>query len=77
VQGNDPDRAAHIVRRSRARAHPDDLGITHDGFVRTLEGLAAYARAEQLDMSVVDLRPIDRTAVEAAWSFVQTLPRVD
>ena len=77
VQGNEPDRAARIVQRSKARAHPDDLGITHDDFVRALEGLAAYARAEQLDMSVVDLRPIDRAAVDAAWTFVQSLPRVE
>ncbi|MFN8023716.1 MAG: iron-containing alcohol dehydrogenase [Acidimicrobiales bacterium] len=76
VQGNDPERAAHLVRRSGVRAHPDDLGISFDDFSAALGGLAAYARAEGLDVSVVDLHPVDERAIAAAWRFASSLPRV-
>lgn len=77
LQQHDPDRAMRIVTRSHARAHPDDLGISRDDFVRTLDGLAAYSRAEGLDMAVADYRPITRDAIDDAWSFVCGLPRRD
>ncbi|MFN6121862.1 MAG: iron-containing alcohol dehydrogenase [Actinomycetes bacterium] len=77
LQQHDPDRAIRIVTRSHARAHPDDLGISRDDFVRTLDGLAAYSRAEGLDMALADYRPITRDAIDAAWSFVRMLPRRD
>jgi len=76
VQGNDPERALDLVRRSGARAHPADLGITRDDFVRTLLGLSAYARAEGLDVGVADLRPITPARADAAWAFTDRLPRV-
>lgn len=75
VQGNDPDRAHRIVSRSRARAHPADLGIDEADFRRCLAGLAGYCRAEGLDMAVADYRPITDGAVDAAWAFTTTLPR--
>jgi len=77
LQQHDPDRAMRIVTRSHARAHPDDLGISRDDFVRTLDGLAAYSRAEGLDMALADYHPITRDAIDAAWSFVRMLPRRD
>jgi glycerol dehydrogenase-like iron-containing ADH family enzyme len=76
VQGNDPDRAMSIVRRAKVRAHPADLGIDRTDFARCLEGLAGYARAEGLDMGVADYRPITPAAVDAAWEFVASLPRL-
>lgn len=75
VQGNGPERAARIVRRSMVRAHPDDLGITERDFTTTLAGLATYARAEQLDMGVADYAPIEAQQIADAWSFVSALPR--
>ncbi len=77
VQGNDPGWAASVVGRARARAHPAELGIAHDEFVRSLVGLADYAADEGLDRSVVDYRAIGRSEADAAWSFVGSLPRTD
>lgn len=75
VQGNDPDRAHRIVADAHVRAHPDDLGVSRHDFDHALLGLAAYARANELDIGVPDLRPIDSAAADAAWSFVSSLPR--
>jgi glycerol dehydrogenase-like iron-containing ADH family enzyme len=75
VQGNDPSRARNIVERAHVRAHPDDLGIDEAAFRESLLGLAAYARAEGLDVGVADLRPITPGQADAAWAFVQGLPR--
>jgi glycerol-1-phosphate dehydrogenase [NAD(P)+] len=75
VQGNDPDRAADIVAHSGVRAHPADLGITEAQFRVALTGLAAYARAENLDVSVADLKPVTAAQVDAAWRAVCALPR--
>lgn len=75
VQGNDPDHARRIVERSMARAHPEDLRVERADFQRCLRDLAAYARAEDLDVSVADLRPITESQIDAAWAFVSTLPR--
>lgn len=75
VQGNDPSRARRIVSDSMARAHPEDLGIDEVPFRGCLRDLGAYARAEDLDVSVADLRPITESQIDAAWAFVNTLPR--
>jgi glycerol dehydrogenase-like iron-containing ADH family enzyme len=75
VQGNDPERALSIVARSGARAHPDDLGVSRADFDAALIGLRAYARAEGLDIGVADLTDIDAATADAAWAFVQRLPR--
>ncbi|MCB0999505.1 MAG: iron-containing alcohol dehydrogenase [Acidimicrobiales bacterium] len=76
LQGNDPQRPFDIVRRAGTRAHPHDLGISHDDFAATVRALAAYARAEALDVSFVDDRAISDEQIEAAWSFVSDLPRM-
>jgi len=75
VQGNDPERAFDIVRRAGARAHPADLGIEPRVFRDCLIGLAAYSRAEGLDVGVADLRPIPADVAARAWDFVCRLPR--
>jgi glycerol-1-phosphate dehydrogenase [NAD(P)+] len=75
VQGNDPERALSIIARSGARAHPDDLGVSRADFDAALIGLRAYARAEGLDIGVADLTDIDAATADAAWAFVQRLPR--
>jgi glycerol dehydrogenase-like iron-containing ADH family enzyme len=75
VQDNDPGRASEIIRRSGVRAHPADLGIDRQVFTDCLLGLDVYARAEQLDVSVVDLRPVDERVARGAWDFVNQLPR--
>ena len=75
VQGNDPSRVLDVIGRARTRAHPDDLGIGRDDAVAALVGLSRYARAESLDVSVVDLHPLSAAAADAAWAFVCGLPR--
>ena len=75
VQGNDPERALSIVARSGARAHPADLGVARADFDTALLGLRAYARAEGLDIGVADLTEIGTDIADAAWAFVQRLPR--
>jgi len=75
VQGNRPDWVRSIVERSGVRAHPADLGISAAEFTGALSGLAAYARAEDLDVSVVDLQPVSPEVVADAWAFACSLPR--
>ncbi len=75
VQGNDADFAHRIVSAASTVAHPADLGIEHDRFVDTLLGLRAYARSEDLDVGIADLREISRADADAAWTFASTLPR--
>lgn len=77
VQGNDPDRVRSIVTGARVRAHPTDLGVDRAAFTAALLGLADYARANDLDVGVADLRPIGSDVAEAAWEFVSSLPRSD
>ncbi len=75
VQGNDPDRARDIVVRSRVRAHPADLGVSETDFRSCLLNLSCYARVENLDIAVADLRPISSQQANDAWAFVSGLPR--
>jgi hypothetical protein len=63
------------VARSGARAHPGDLGVSRSVFVDCLLGLAAYTRAEGLDVGVADLQPIMPQHAADAWEFVNNLPR--
>lgn len=77
VQGNDPDRARRIVERAKVRAHPDDLGVSESAFRSCLTGLRDYARAAGLDTSVVDLIDVTASQIDAAWAFVDALPRTD
>lgn len=75
AQGNSPEVARDLVVRSHVRAHPADLGVGERDFRRCLDGLAAYARAEHLDVGVADLRPITDAQISQAWEFVSRLPR--
>lgn len=74
AQGNDPDRARRIVATAHTTAHPDDLDITEEQFRSCVLGLSAYARAERLDVTFADLRPITEAAADAAWQFACSLP---
>jgi glycerol-1-phosphate dehydrogenase [NAD(P)+] len=76
VQGNEPGWVRAIIERSGCRAHPHDLAISEAQFRSALLDLAAYARDEQLDVSVADLRPITPVVADEAWAFVTDLPRV-
>jgi glycerol dehydrogenase-like iron-containing ADH family enzyme len=75
VQGNEPERALDIVSAAGTRAHPADLGIEERVFHDCLIGLAAYSRAEDLDITVADLRPVSSADTTRAWEFVSRLPR--
>lgn len=75
VQGNDPEWVVGLVTRAGTCANPHDLGIAEADGARALIGLAAYARAEGLDVSVADLRPPGAEAAAAAWRFAELLPR--
>jgi glycerol dehydrogenase-like iron-containing ADH family enzyme len=76
VQHHDPGWARSACVASGVRAHPDDLGVSEAEFTAALLGLRGYARANELDIGVADLR--DLTAVDAAraWDEVRALPRV-
>jgi glycerol dehydrogenase-like iron-containing ADH family enzyme len=75
VQGNDAERALRIVTAAGTRAHPADLGVREQVFADCLVGLAAYSRAEELDVAIADLRPITADDAAGAWEFVSRLPR--
>ncbi len=77
VQGNRPEWVRSIIRRGGVRAHPADLGISLTEFAVALSGLSSYARADGLDVSVVDLRPPTPATVDDAWAFACSLPRDD
>ncbi len=76
LQDNDPSRVRRIVERSKVRAHPDDLGVSFVSFRDGVLGLRDYARANDLDASVVDLVDLSASDVDRAWQFVMSLPRV-
>ena len=69
VQGNDPERAAQIVRGSRVRASPEHLGIDLALLRRMFAELPAYAEREGLWPSVVEA--VDLTPTLAAKAFSQ------
>jgi glycerol dehydrogenase-like iron-containing ADH family enzyme len=75
VQGNDPARVRRIVERSKVRAHPIDLGVEESSFRSCLLGLRDYARNAGLDTTIVDLVDVSPNDVDAAWAFVDALPR--
>lgn len=75
VQANEPDRAAALVAASGCRAHPDDLGIDRERFATVLLGLRDYCRADELDVSIVDLSDIGPRHVDEAWDAITALPR--
>ncbi len=77
VQDNDPAWARHIVARSGARCHPDDLGITRERFDDALLGLRRYARSEGLDYSIVDAVGVNEAMADRAWRALEQLPRSD
>jgi len=77
VQGNAPERAVEIVRRTKVRANPFDIGIGQDAFRSCLLGLRDYARSEHLDIAVADLVGITPAQVDASWAYVTSLPRHD
>ncbi|MDH3292920.1 MAG: iron-containing alcohol dehydrogenase [Acidimicrobiia bacterium] len=77
VQDNRPDWAFDVVEQSGARCHPSDLGISRQQFDDALLGLREYARAEDLDHSIVDIADLDGSMADAAWTLVEQLPRVE
>ena len=76
VQGTGADWARRLVGRCQTRAHPADLGITQPEFTDAFVGLRSYARAEELDVGIADLRELTAEVAAAAWAFVGELPRV-
>lgn len=75
VQDNAPDTVHRLIADSRVTAHPDDLGITREVFIDVLLHAGDYARAERLDHSILDARPIDRTVAHGIWERLASLPR--
>ena len=75
VQGNNADWAFDVVTRAGARAHPADLGITFDQFSAALLGLRSYARSEELDFGIADIRQLDAGDAQMAWALATALPR--
>ncbi|MDH4277001.1 MAG: iron-containing alcohol dehydrogenase [Acidimicrobiia bacterium] len=77
VQDNRPDWAFGIVAGAGARCNPADLGIDRDDFAQALLTLRNYARAEDLDYSIVDAVDVDQDMVDRAWDLIARLPRVE
>ncbi|MCY4036318.1 MAG: iron-containing alcohol dehydrogenase [bacterium] len=75
LQGEGEERAASIISRSRARAHPADLGIKREMFAQAVIDLPAYVRRQDLDYSVIDVTPLDHQMVDRLWSSLSALPR--
>jgi len=67
VQGNDPDRAARIVRSTGVAASPAHLGIDRGLLERMFSELPGYAERERLWPSVVET--VDLTPDLAAKAF--------
>ena len=76
AQDNRPEWVADVVRRCGTRANPHDLGITRDQFRDAFIHLRHYARSEQLDIGLADLRDITETDAAQAWIAATALPRV-
>jgi glycerol-1-phosphate dehydrogenase [NAD(P)+] len=70
VQGNDPDRAARLVRGTGVDARPSHLGIDRALFGRMFDEIAAYCEREALWPSVVETVEWTPELAEAAWAFV-------
>ena len=75
IQGNDPEWVQSLIRRCATRCHPQELGITREEFSDALIGLRAYARAEDLDISIADIIDIDAPLAARAWEAADALPR--
>ncbi|MCY4258159.1 MAG: iron-containing alcohol dehydrogenase [bacterium] len=75
LQGEGQHRAVNIIGRSKARAHPEDLGISRQEFAQALLDLPDYVRRQELDFSVVDVTQIDTAVVERLWQAVTELER--
>jgi glycerol-1-phosphate dehydrogenase [NAD(P)+] len=70
VQGNDPERAARLVRSTGVDARPSHLGIDRALFGRMVEELPAYCEREALWPSVVETIAWTPELTERAWAFV-------
>ena len=74
VQDNDADWAQGVVRRCGTRAHPGELGITFRQFSDALLGLRDYARDQDLDWGVAEMRTLKATDAHRAWDLLESLP---
>jgi glycerol-1-phosphate dehydrogenase [NAD(P)+] len=70
VQGNDPERAARLVRTTGVDARPSHLGIDRALFGRMFAELPAYCEREALWPSVVETVGWTPELAERAWAFV-------
>lgn len=71
IQGNDPDRAARIVRGSGVDARPSHLGIDDELLSRMLAELPGYCRREELWPSVVETRRFAPSLAGEAMAFLR------
>ncbi|MEP6660191.1 MAG: iron-containing alcohol dehydrogenase [Acidimicrobiales bacterium] len=76
AQDNDPGWVLDVVGRCGTRAHPLDLDIGIDVFGPIFVSLRGYARAEDLDVGLADVRDLTDADADAAWRFAAQLPRV-
>jgi hypothetical protein len=51
--------------------------VSVEAFTACVVGLRDHARATGLDVSVVDMVDISPRQIDAAWSYVSSLPRVE
>ncbi|MBU6244074.1 MAG: iron-containing alcohol dehydrogenase [Actinomycetales bacterium] len=74
IQGNDPERAARIIRAAGTSAHPSSLGLDQPTVVGALMGLGAYVKAEGLDDCIATMATISEPTAQAAWAAIDALP---
>ncbi len=70
IQGNDPERAARIVRTSKVDARPSHLGIDAALFTRMLMELPGYTAREGLWPSVVETVEMTPELISATWTHL-------
>ena len=74
IQGNDPARAARIVRAAGTSAHPSALGLDQPTVLDALLGLGTYVEAEGLDDCIATLASISEPLALSAWEAIDALP---
>jgi len=74
IQGNEPERAASIVRTARTSAHPTAIGLDRDTVITALLRLGSYVQDEGLDPCIATLSTITMDQAQQAWDAICALP---
>lgn len=75
LQDADSCGALQLISECGVRAHPLDIGITHDDFHATFKILKSYVREQKLDYSFIDEFELTQSEVDEAWRYASLIPR--